>query len=247
MTALNSLKRLEDFLEKESIPRDESLKDAFREIRRYLEFLLEIKQRAELAQPELISLLDDLMEAVKNGVAESFEQTKLNRYNHLSLVVPLEIESFYLFSKIYLDTTVQFLGVRFSQLQGFHFESFGSLFQPKAHIWKQPEILVIKKEFRDVIKKLYSEIVGFRNEKVVHPKLSGRTMIGRRTHGFTPTSDRGSVKLIGLIRNSPKYDTYNSTDTRILWQLIEEYTNLFAEFSIQNIEGIRQCSTVEFS
>jgi hypothetical protein len=240
MTALNNLKRLEDFLEKESIPRDESLKDAFREVRRYLEFLLEIRQRAELAQPELISLQDDLMEAVRRGVAESFEQTRLNRYVHLSLVVPLEIESFYLFSKIYLDTTVQFLGVRFSQLQGFRFESFGSLFHPKAHIWKQPEVFIIKNEFRDAIKKIFSEIIGFRNEKVVHPQLSGRTMIGRRTHGFTLTPDRLSVNLIGAIRSSPQYDTYNSTDTRILWQLIEEYTNLFAEFSIQNLEKARQ-------
>jgi hypothetical protein len=240
MTTLNSLKKLEKFLEKELTPRDESLKDAFREIRRYLEFLMEINRRAELAQPELISLQDDLMAAVKNGVVESFEQIKLNRYNHLSLVVPLEIESFYLFSKIYLDITVQFLGVRFSQLQGFNFKSFGDLFRSHQQIWKHPDVFVIKEEFRDVIQKLFPEIIDFRNDNVVHPKHSKQKMIGRRTHGFTLTPDRCRAQLIGLIRNSPQYDAYNSTDTRILWQLIEEYTNLFVEFSIQNLEKVRR-------
>jgi hypothetical protein len=234
----NSVEQLEAFLDGKRGRHGDVFKNALHEAIRYLQFLEIIRARVESTEKEYIYLV----EAFISGKLTNKEQSLLHRQTHLTLLVQLEIESFYLFSKIYLDTTARFLEVYFGQHPNFRFESFEKLFRREAAIWKSDYGLKFDSEFCEVIQKLLVKIVGFRGKKIVHPKgRDAQSLIGRRLHALAWKSDGSSgVSLTaGFTGVKSSNEFYQSTDVGDLWKLIEQYTNLFIQFADQNVEKLK--------
>jgi hypothetical protein len=234
----NAISQLIDFRDREWIKHGHSFQSALLEAVRYLHFLEIIKARLEDAGKEYTELVNARMREVGgHRKLTNEEQKQLEHEMHLSSVIQLEIESFYLFSKIYLDIIAHFLSIYFSQLPNFRFESFQKLFGPKAAIWESPPVLKIEPRFREVIRRLMDEIVYFRSKRIVHPQLSrGRNLVGNRSHALTWRSDGSSgISLtVGLSRSESPSDFYRSANVQDLCGLIEQFTSLLIQFLIQN-------------
>lgn len=218
----NPTKQLEDFLGEEWIKHGHSFQDALREVIRYSQFLEVIKARVESASKEYIRLMHARMNTKHSyEILTKEDKEQVDALVHHALLVQLEIESFYLFSKIYLDTTTRFLEVYFGQFNDFRFESFEKLFQTNAAIWKYTHILKFEPDFREVIQRLLPEIVSFRGKKITHPQLpGGRNLVGRRSHALTWKSDgSGSVSLTaGLSTITPAQPNSTRSTNLVLIQ-----------------------------
>src|SRR5208283_4691073 len=110
----NPISQLIDFKDKEWSKHSGSFQDALEEVIRYLLFLEIIKTRMNTFESEFKSLIETGTRG-KGGRRKltAKEQRQLERKRHLQSEVELEIESFYLFSKIYLDMTAHFCRVYF--------------------------------------------------------------------------------------------------------------------------------------
>ena len=95
---------------------------------RYYGFLLIILERCEKASRNMISIHEKSMKLMSTQTSEpvpmTVEQMRLmEESSRLMTLVHLEIESFYLFAKIFLDNVARFLWVYFGEAQGVSLKS----------------------------------------------------------------------------------------------------------------------------
>jgi hypothetical protein len=162
------------------------------------------------------------------------EQAQSRKNSRHGQVLQLEIESFYVFAKIYLDKTVHFLEVYFGDQRDCSFESFSGLRKllgtlENAHGFK------VQPELRQAVVKLEKEIVEFRDKKIIHAKMS------RVLHGLCWNKE-GRVQIsTGYSFPKGTDQFFRSTDVRELWKLLEEYTEFWIHFVKLNRQKMKLC------
>ena len=93
------------------------------------------------------------------------EEAQFRRKNKNSQVFQLEIESFYIFAKIYLDKTAHALETYFGERRNCSFESF-SKFASKFKTLESVDKFTVELELQEIALKLKQEIVDFRDKKL---------------------------------------------------------------------------------
>ena len=155
------------------------------------------------------------------------EETQSQQGFRIGQTLQLEIESFYLFSKIYLDKTAHFLEVYFGEIQNCSFESF-SKFTSKLDLLESAHGFKVEHELREIIVKVEKEIVDFRNKKIAHAKMP------RLDRGLT-WNKKGTVLITsGFFYPKPTDKYFQTADVEDLLKLLEQYTNLWASFIALN-------------
>lgn len=220
--------KLEKFLRAEQkefpIERACVIENAAREIKRYAAFLNLVKERsAEVS----IECNKALRSCVGMPVGKERDE-RLARFDQFGLNLQLEIESSYLFSKIYLDKTVHFLEIYFGRLQNCSFESFSKLSVKQLQILESDHQFQIQPKFREMIEKLMEVVIEFRDKNIIHQK-NPRLLRGLNWQDYKKVS-----MASGFIYPKEKEQRFQSVDVEELWACLENYTDLFTEFVIQN-------------
>ncbi len=148
---------------------------------RYYGFLLIILDRCEKASRNMISIHEKSMKLMPTQTSEpvpmSVEQMRLmEESSWLMTLVHLEIESFYLFAKIFLDSVARFLYVYFGQAQGVRLNSHHTL---AAHHKGYCEVksIVVPQGLSESIILLKERICDYRDKQISH-EMSLRTIKG---------------------------------------------------------------------
>ena len=148
---------------------------------RYYGFLLIILERCEKASRNMISISEKSMKLMSTQTSEpvpvTVEQMRLmEESSWLMTLVHLEIESFYLFAKIFLDNVARFLYVYFGSAQGVSLKSHGNL---AVHHKRYCEVksLAVPQGFSESVMLLKERICDYRDDVIAH-EMSLRTIKG---------------------------------------------------------------------
>ncbi|MGA3285338.1 MAG: hypothetical protein ABSD57_12885 [Verrucomicrobiota bacterium] len=220
--------KLEEFLRAEQnqfpIERACLVENAAREIKRYAAFLSLVKERAT----EVSIKCNESLRCCVGMPAGKEREERLARFDQFGLKLQLEIESFYLFSKVYLDKTVHFLETYFGRLQNCSFESFSKLSVEQLQILESDYQFQIQPKLREVIEKLMKVVIEFRDKKIIHQKTP------RLLRGLNWQIDGKVSMASGFLYPKQTEQQFQSMDVEELWAWLESYTNLFTEFVMQN-------------
>jgi len=191
---------------------------------RYYGFLLIVLDRYQKASKKTVSILEKekkLMPAQTNEpVRMTVEQVRLmEESSRLMKLVHLEIESFYLFAKIFLDDVARFLYVHFgqvNQLKGAGLQSHDNL--AKYHKrYCEMKSLDVAKGLSESIMLLKERICDYRDKQIAH-ELSLRTLKA------TAWSASGDTRIAGGTLNPREGDRgATSEDLRQLMDAINTY------------------------
>jgi hypothetical protein len=138
----------------------------------YYDFLLIILDRYEKASKEFVSVNEKSMKLMRTQTSETVlvtdEQMRLlEESSRLTTPVHLEIESFYLFAKVLLDTVARFLYVYFGQGRGVRPNSHNDL--AKHHEkYLEAKGLVIPEGLSESIMLLKESICDYRDDEISH-------------------------------------------------------------------------------
>ncbi len=148
---------------------------------RYYGFLLIVLDRYQKTSKKMVSILEKERKLMPKGggpVRVTMKQARLmEESSRLMELVHLEIESFYLFAKIFLDNVARFLYVYFGQvkqLKGAGLQSHDNL--AKYHKrYCEMKSLDVTKGLSESIMLLKERICEYRDKQIVH-ELSLRTL-----------------------------------------------------------------------
>jgi hypothetical protein len=139
---------------------------------RYYGFLLIILDRCEKASRNMISTHEKSMKLMSTQTSESVpmtvEQMRLmEESSRLMTLVHLEIESYYLFAKIFLDNVARFLYLYFRPVQGVSLKSHRNL---ATHHKRYCEVnsLAVPQGFSESIMLLKERICDYRDDMITH-------------------------------------------------------------------------------
>ncbi len=148
---------------------------------RYYGFLLIVLDRYQKTSKKMVSILEKerkLMPApAGKPVRVTVEQFRLmEESSRLMTLVHLEIESFYLFAKIFLDNVARFLYVYFGPAQGVSLKSHSNL---AVHRKRYCEVksLAVPQGLSESIMLLKERICDYRDDVIAH-EMSLRTIRG---------------------------------------------------------------------
>ena len=191
---------------------------------RYYGFMLIVLDRYQKVSKKMVSIFKNerkMMPAQTNTpVRMTVEQFRLmEESSRLTTLVHLEIESFYLFAKIFLDDVARFLYVHFGQvkqLKGAGLQSHDNL--AKYHKrYCEMKSLDVAKGLSESIMFLKKRICDYRDKQIAH-ELSLRTLKG------TAWSASGDARIAGGTINPRKGERgATSEDLRQLMDAINLY------------------------
>ena len=148
---------------------------------RYYGFLLIILDRCEKVSRNMISIHEKSMKLMSTKTSEpvpvTVEQMRLmEESSRLMTLVHLEIESFYLFAKIFLDYVARFLHVYFGQARGVRLKSHHDL---AVYHKKYCEVnsLAVPQGLTESIMLLKERICDYRDDVIAH-EMNLRTIRG---------------------------------------------------------------------
>jgi hypothetical protein len=169
-----------DVLENCSAERATRLSVAFGHISRYFVFLHYIVERYQAVSRDYVENMKTINEMFQRGVSgDSFtkeEAAILDQGTVLHDRLHLEIESFYLFAKIFLDKVAHFLEFYFGQDRGRSLDSHDQLVKNIAS-YSESKGLALPTEFLELAETLKRAISDHRDYQIAHEK-SPRTMYG---------------------------------------------------------------------
>jgi len=143
---------------------------------RYYGFLLIVLDRYQKASKKMISIFDKsmkLMPQTGQPVPVTVEQLHLmEESSRLTTLVHLEIESFYVFAKVFLDSVALFLYVHFGQARRVGLTTHHRLAEYHEEYLKVKG-LVVPQGLSESIMLLKERICNYRDDEIVH-KLSLR-------------------------------------------------------------------------
>jgi hypothetical protein len=135
---------------------------------RYYEFLVIIANRYKKVSIKRVANLQKFMSSVQSVGKMTGKETRLYKEMlQLDPLVHLEIESFYLFAKIFLDKVALFLQDYFGQARGISLRSHDKLtkYQEQYRTLKQ---LVYPKGFSESLQLLKEHICDYRDKQISH-------------------------------------------------------------------------------
>ncbi len=195
---------------------------------RYYGFLLIILDKYEKASKKMVEVLEKEWKLMPKGdgrpVRMTMKQARLmEKSSGLMTLVHLEIESFYLFAKIFLDNVARFLYVYFGQmhLKGAGLQSHDNLAQYHERYFKAKGI-VIPENLSESIILLKERICNYRDKEISHE----HSLRAIKATSWSPSS--GAIIAGGTI-NSQQGDKRASTEELLklmdsiniyIWQVI---------------------------
>jgi len=202
---------------------------------RYYGFLSIILGRYETANKEMVAIHEEerKLMSTKTGITRvTPEQGRLmEESSRLTTLVHLEIESFYMFAKVFLDNVARFLYVYFGQARGVGLKSHNDLAKHHKKYFEAKD-LVIPKGLPESITLLKESICDYRDKEISH-ELSLRRI---RATGW---SGSGGARIVGGITNPRKGDT---TATSAELPQLMEAINSYIQQVIPLIESNRSKS-----
>jgi len=170
---------------------------------RYYDFLLIILSRYEEANKGMVAIHEEerKLTPAKAGITRvTPEQGRLMvESSRLTTLVHLEIESFYMFAKVFLDNVTRFLYVYFGQERGVGLKSHNDLAKHHEKYFKAKG-LVIPEGLPESVTLLKESVCDYRDKEISH-ELSLRRI---RATGW---SGSGGARIVGGIVNPRKDDT----------------------------------------
>lgn len=167
---------------------------------RYYEFLLIILGRYKEADKRLVAVHEEerKLRPTQAGITRvTPEQGRLmEESNRLTTLVHLEIESFYLFAKVFLDNVARFFYVYFGQERGVGLKSHDDLSKHHKKYFKAKG-LVISEGLSESLTLLKESICDYRDKKIAH-ELSLRGIKA------TMWSGSGGARIVGGVTRSGK-------------------------------------------
>lgn len=205
---------------------------SFSSIITYLEYLEIIFDRYQKSSSDTIINSKLIREsfAGTNGPIPKEHLLLLEENRRISRGLHLEIESFYLFSKILLDKVTQAIEYYFGPLRSYSLDSHDD-FTKNIQKYAEAKNLNINSEFVALVEKCKLLISDYRDKNVSHEK-SPRTM-----KGTSYSLETGKTKMF-LNRIYPK-DTEEQTESiplDELFSLIDEYIDALIEFLNANLD-----------
>jgi hypothetical protein len=141
---------------------------------RYHTFLTMVSRREAAATRTMSKAMKAVVKAANSTQMEPDEQRRvISKLNKTTDVVHLEIESFYLFAKILLDTVARAIEKYFGQGQACSLDSHHDLirsFEKYATLKK----LVVPTDFIEKAKRLRKDVSDFRDQEIAHCKRLNR-------------------------------------------------------------------------
>ena len=197
-------------------------------VSRYYHFLELIVARYEVASANMRGTFQATMTLTEHShptyVAARFEEQ-----SQASMLVQIEIESFYIFSKIVLDKLAQFIDRFFGQIRGVRLLSHAKLAKSIGNFTIQKE-LVISQEHLGQIASLESAICHYRDKQISHNYNL------RIAHGTSWSSD-GGVKINSTSLYPKEHDAdANSDDIVLLLHDIDCYISSTLAFISSNLD-----------
>lgn len=147
---------------------------SFEQINRYYSFLMLIMNRYEACNDELISREADRKFAPPNtyGPISMEHGARIHEMGKKLEQIELEIESFYLFSKILLDKIAHFIEFYFGRERGIGLDSHDKLVKYFDRYGTAKE-LIVPPTFRGHLSSLKIAISDFRDYQIAHEKRLG--------------------------------------------------------------------------
>lgn len=186
----------------------------------YYEFLKIINERYDSASIEYSQLQKELLELFQkkgSGIMTSAEMEMMEKSKIFMTKVHLEVESFYIFSKILMDRTADTFGYYF----GIHLKKFGSTYSQMQKYLEESNYLELKdddQDFKELRKEIQNDIVDFRNEEIEH-------ISDPRSINATSWDSKGSTRISKvIIYPEPGQSAQKNTKTpKELFLSIDQY------------------------
>jgi hypothetical protein len=188
---------------------------AFSQILQYLEFLNIILKRHKKVTKIYLQKRKVFQKSIqehRNGTLNTYQLKLLDKLRMKHPVFHLDIESFYLFSKILLDKVSRFIEFYFGKVRSKSFDSHDKLVKNLSDYVKAKGIN-LPKEFEKTVKRLQKDVSDFRDKEIAHEK-SPRTIRG------ISIDDKGQI-AISSTRLYPT-ETNNEAQTKYLNELLND-------------------------
>jgi len=189
----------------------------------YYEFLLIVKRRYDTANKNLVPLSKELTEFLHTQGDEPLpakQMVLLIRQQSLTLEMHLEIESFYLFGKIFLDEIAHFLQDYFGPAKNISLKSHNNL----TKSWEKFRLaksLVEPEGFSSILNPLQERIGDYRDRQICHER-------NQRVSKAILSDMTGQTELSSMVLNPKESDDERSAmseDLSELMGLLDEYVN----------------------
>jgi hypothetical protein len=194
---------------------------ALRQVERYLQFLQIIKTRHEAASKSVLGSFERLVAEAQAGHNETRaltqeELAELERDAQRHTVLHLEIESFFLFAKIVLDKTAQYLEDYFGRVRGASMQSHDKWCKA-LDTFEREKGIHVPEHMRALMISLRASVADYRDKRIAHFKNSraifptfiaggGQTQIGAL---YTPPKDSDdhvrSARVDGVYHDLDQY------------------------------------------
>lgn len=218
------IQKLSSFISSErnrfSIQHDNMFASSFSQAINYYGFLLIISKRYKDASKSFIANFKEFQSALDkspNSHPMTQKQPDIQlRGMNITNVLHLEIESFYLFAKIFLDKICRALELYFGPARGLSLDSH-DLLSKNLVKYASDKGLVLNENILFLVNKLKTEISDFRDYQITHHKNS------RTTRGtmFGPT---GEIRmLLTSVYPKPEDKQIESKNLKELLELIDIY------------------------
>lgn len=225
MSLDESLKELGEFIESERERYSGDSNNLFAisgsQFSRYLEFLVIIVDRhhkAAKASSDYITKISNFTKSSKTGTISGSKVKKLNEGVRL---VQLETESFFIFSKIYLDKVAHFIDNYFGSQHGLSLQSHTKLNNNYNKFAIEKSIMVPKTLFNDIA--WLDKTISHTRDKMITHQKNPRTL-----HGTTAS---GEFSLIYLY---PK-----NSDVQVTTPSVEVVAKRIAMYTKRIIRHVR--------
>ncbi len=202
---------------------------AFSEVGRYYDFITIIYGKHRSAVPIYLNIANQFHHSLINYHEDQKMNEErlmlLDQINQTSLIVQLEIESFYLFAKIYLDKIARAIEFYFGSAKKLSLDSHDD-FVKHIEAYCKAKDLTVNEQLLSLGKKLKMEISDFRDYQIAHLK-SPRT--------FRGTTSDGRMQLMQIYPTEK--DEHKETELiDNLLSEVQEYMELIIAFITDNQE-----------
>ena len=201
---------------------------------RYYDFLIAILGRHERASRGFLESFERVKRAMElnDPVATNRELDRLwPGHNEAMMTLQLEIESFYLFAKLFLDKIALFIQLYFGQVRKLPLHSHSDL-QKNLETFAAQNKIELAPGWKAMLDGLEEHIVHFRDKQITHDKNL------RAMRGISVTSDGATTMRIGHLYPLPTDKGLASTNLADLMHRIDGYV----DFVVALVEANRDRS-----
>ncbi len=233
------MRKLEEFVSKErerfSFEDSHVFAFSFGKVTRRWMFLEIIRERYKQASVAFVANSKAMQAVCKPGGPHLLTAEQLvlqSKGADLSIIVNLEIESFYLFAKIFLDDVARAIENYFGPARGLALDSHDDL-EKRLERFAATKGLIILDGLNEAISDLRKRVADFRDQEVAHEK-SPRTMRGLT---WGPNGEVSFVSTRLFPKQSDKQT--NSESLNSLANALQEYISEVIEFLEENSSKAR--------